>query len=104
MSAYLYLTLLQSTRRPPLEYRSSSPDVTLLLVCGSFTAGWCWLLAVTALLTDPLMLAIDSDSKALSHLGNLVTSICNLFYCFNLEIFGIGLAAYNQTHFFNVLF
>jgi|GEM_PF-2959236 len=55
------------------------------------------LIGVAAVFVDPVMHALYGYTESLRDLGDFVTSISDLLYCFNLEIFGIAFCRYVQT-------
>jgi hypothetical protein len=55
------------------------------------------LISVAAVFVDPVMHALYGHTESLRDLGDFVTSISDLLYCFNLEIFGIAFCGLIQT-------
>lgn len=54
------------------------------------------LIGVAAVFVDPVVQALCDHIESLRYLGNLVTSVNDLLYCYNIEIFGIAFCGYVQ--------
>jgi len=86
MNAYLSLTRLQRTRRPPLRYYAPpSPDEAQPLIY----ANRLMLRTGIAEELNPVPQAFVGNAKSLGHITDTVAAIYNLTDCFNLKFFWV---------------